>query len=842
MRSFLLLLVASLGIATLPARAEDDPGDLFVKAYMLVQQGEKLEQQDSFKAAAGKLQAATRILDQIAEKHPKWQPQIVSYRKQRTTETIQRVQEKLTKFGPGKADTEMMATTEPALPGNDNPGLIFTPPSEMAAVTPAPERMPGTSRRGNEGGSGNPIQEIQERMDRLQNDLASSQKELQTAVSDKSRLAKELEEAVKARESSEKKQQVLQKRADIGEQALMEAVARGDKESEAAKLLRADLDSVKKQLREIKIDGEAEGEYRTQLNDRLKASQSKIKLLTDERNTAQKASADVPGKIAAIQMELDKAKKEKEEVLNRLAKVETQLATVTVQRDDAMKQVESMKDAQKRVDALVTENTQLMAKLGEAEKNIRQFKVEGEQKDVMIAGLKKEVLDAKKQLVAAQAQSADYQRQMFDLQSKLSDTSKQLTEMKAASATNVAERKKLVDENQILRGIVLRQQKEQAHRDQVKKLVLGELAKLEIKSKSLLDQIDYLGQPVVKLTQKELGLFKTPALQISDTEIAVASAKPEQPELPALPEKTPAIADAAPVEEPKPADPLKMIEQPTVAELPKPVDAAPAEQPAPVAEAAKPMPPEEKPALTLDTKTTEMTLAKNTTPTLPTGLEFPPEKPVKSMEKPATEVLPGDGTGTSSATPASNAPNVPAELLPLAREGKDQFERANYRDAEKTYERMFAKAPNNLYILSNLGVVRFRAGKLKLAEEALIKATKIAPEDSFAHCTLGIVYYSQGKYDEAVNSLTKALAINPKNATAHNYLGITASQKGWQEAALKELETATALDPTYADAHFNLAVVFATQSPPNKENARKFYKRATELGAEPDSALEQLIK
>ena len=90
--------------------------------------------------------------------------------------------------------------------------------------------------------------------------------------------------------------------------------------------------------------------------------------------------------------------------------------------------------------------------------------------------------------------------------------------------------------------------------------------------------------------------------------------------------------------------------------------------------------------------------------------------------------------------------------------------------------------------------------------------------------------------------MTKALAINPKNATAHNYLGITASQKGWQEAAQKELETATAIDPNYADAHFNLAVVFATQTPPNKEAARQHYKRAIELGAEPDAALEQMIK
>ena len=102
MRRFLFLLLACLGLASLSAHAQGDPGDLFVNAYMSVQQGEKLEQQGSFKAAIGKLQTAARALDQIAEKHPKWQPPIVEYRKQRTAEAIQRVQEKLAKFGPGK--------------------------------------------------------------------------------------------------------------------------------------------------------------------------------------------------------------------------------------------------------------------------------------------------------------------------------------------------------------------------------------------------------------------------------------------------------------------------------------------------------------------------------------------------------------------------------------------------------------------------------------------------------------------------------------------------------------------------------------------------------------------
>ena len=32
------------------------------------------------------------------------------------------------------------------------------------------------------------------------------------------------------------------------------------------------------------------------------------------------------------------------------------------------------------------------------------------------------------------------------------------------------------------------------------------------------------------------------------------------------------------------------------------------------------------------------------------------------------------------------------------------------------------------------------------------------------------------------------------------------------------------------------------QQPPNKELARKYYKQATDLGAEPDPGLEQLVK
>src|SRR5437870_11004475 len=191
--------------------------------------------------------------------------------------------------------------------------------------------------------------------------------------------------------------------------------------------------------------------------------------------------------------------------------------------------------------------------------------------------------------------------------------------------------------------------------------------------------------------------------------------------------------------------------------------------------------------------------------------------------------------------PSIFKPNVPEDVVDLARQAKENFDKGKYRSAEKLYQEILTKTPNNLYSLSNLGVVYFRSGKLKAAELTLKKAVALSPKDEFTHTTLGIVFYRQAKFDEALTELTKSLGLNPKSATAHNYLGITASQKGWQEAAEKELLEAVSENPNYADAHFNLAVIYATSLPPSKEQAKRHYAMATSLGANPDAALEKLL-
>ena len=78
------------------------------------------------------------------------------------------------------------------------------------------------------------------------------------------------------------------------------------------------------------------------------------------------------------------------------------------------------------------------------------------------------------------------------------------------------EAQRMTKENELLRGIVLRQLKDQARRDAARELLKTELARLEVQSKTLNEQVEILGRPTVQLTDEERNLFKEPQLSISD--------------------------------------------------------------------------------------------------------------------------------------------------------------------------------------------------------------------------------------------------------------------------------------------------------------------------------------
>src|SRR5207244_11985971 len=87
------------------AAQRDDPSEVFLKAYMTAQQGEKLEHDNQFKAALAKYRFAGSLLEDLRKNHADWQPAIVEYRSRKVAENILRVQ--------GKASTQEDLTDGP---------------------------------------------------------------------------------------------------------------------------------------------------------------------------------------------------------------------------------------------------------------------------------------------------------------------------------------------------------------------------------------------------------------------------------------------------------------------------------------------------------------------------------------------------------------------------------------------------------------------------------------------------------------------------------------------------------------------------------------------------------
>jgi Flp pilus assembly protein TadD len=690
MKKIGLILFAGFCLALAPVQLlaqSADPSEVFLKAYLTSQQGEKLEHDNQLQAALAKFRFAGSLLEELRKSHGNWQSAIVDYRSRKISENILRVQGKLGTQKDLAAVTTSppppTASNPPVLPrksGPPDPGVPATPPAVVQTPAPAPTAEPSASVA-SDAAIKEATKKLQDKVDQLQAELEKSRNQHDAVVQEKESLNGKLQET---------------------NTKLQQAQSELEKTKGAETEVRSQLALAEESLKKIA------GSDRTD-NKKQEALRAEIAQLKKALASAEK------GRAAAEKEKDDESEK---------------LTAVTKERNQLLAELKTSKQAQERVQVLVTENSDLKNKLAAAEKTVREISEDKPKKEQEVAEVKRQVEQLRVQLAASQKQNKEFEVTVAELRTQLEEASSELEKAKLTGG-NAEETMRLTKENEMLRRIVMRERQEEARREQAKKLMLAEFEKLQIKSDTLNQQIELLAQPVTKLTEAELALLRQPVVAVSDVN-------------PTSSQATFATAKQAP---------------------------------------------------------------KPTGPTVQT-----------------------------------TAPAVPDELAPIAREAKENFDKGKYRAAEKQYQQILTKAPNNLYSLSNLGVVYFRTGKWKAAELTLKKAVAIAPKDEFAHTTLGIVYYRQSKFDDAITELTTALGINPKSATAHNYLGITASQKGWQEAAIKEMLDAIAVNPDYADAHFNLAVVYATGEPPATEKAKQHYVKATSLGAEPDPALEKLLR
>ena len=239
---------------------QDDPSEIFLKAYLSAQQGEKLERQDRFKTALAKYRFAGSLIEELRKSHTQWQPAVVEYRGRKISEAILRLQERITRQTQLNAGASPLPDIAPAAPESDawsepGPEALAPQPKEMAS-----ERSRDTTVKGATKNLRDKVAELQAALDKTRNDLETARKEkevvdtrlketnskLERAQNDLGDARKseaqardqltQLEQSVKSDANSDKEQQQL--RGEVAQ--LKGAVATADQARETAEKQRDD--------------------------------------------------------------------------------------------------------------------------------------------------------------------------------------------------------------------------------------------------------------------------------------------------------------------------------------------------------------------------------------------------------------------------------------------------------------------------------------------------------------------------------------------------------------------------------------------------------------------------
>ncbi|MFL2451689.1 MAG: hypothetical protein ACJ0IB_06485 [Verrucomicrobiales bacterium] len=114
-KNILILLLALASSFVTSGSYAQDPGTIYLEAYLQVEDAEKLEKESKFNEALRKYTDAKNILDNIAREHRGWRPEVLDYRRRKVNEAIDRCK----KILPKDAVPEKNIPASNNQPGND---------------------------------------------------------------------------------------------------------------------------------------------------------------------------------------------------------------------------------------------------------------------------------------------------------------------------------------------------------------------------------------------------------------------------------------------------------------------------------------------------------------------------------------------------------------------------------------------------------------------------------------------------------------------------------------------------------------------------------------------------
>ncbi len=459
--AFLVSLFLLLPIPLLAQ--QDDPSEIFLKAYLSAQQGEKLEHENRFKTALAKFRFAGSLIEELRRGHPDWQPAIVEYRGRKISDGILKVQDRISRQNELSAAASPLPEVVPSLPENE----AWSEPGPEVVAPQGPDTV-------SQGSSDAAIEEattrLRRKVDQLQTALEKSRTDLETARKDKEAVNTRLQET-------------------------------------SSNLTHA----------QNEIEAWKESEHRAR--DQLAQTQTSRASSTTEQLRAQ--IADLKNKVVLAEEARAAAESQKDQTNAKLAEATKQIAAVEQQRDAAFGQLKAGRETEQPAPVLFSENGDFKLKLADAEKD--ESANNNSTRAEELAGVNQEVTQLQQQLAESQKQNQYLIARIGELWVHLDETGAQLQRVKR-TGKNREEMDHLTRENEVLRNILVRERQEEARRDDARKLMLTELDKLKIKSDALNREIEFLAQPITKLSSEELNLLQQPAVSVSDQNRGVVTA------------------------------------------------------------------------------------------------------------------------------------------------------------------------------------------------------------------------------------------------------------------------------------------------------------------------------
>lgn len=521
----LLLILVVASFATPSPAFSQDASDIFLQAYQDFQSGEKLEQEGNSQAALKKFLSAQKRLQEVRQAAPDWQPAVVEYRLKKTQENVTRLEAAVGSL-PAQAD---MIEGELPEPDAEKPVLPAVSTNPTVSVKPPP--VPKRSVRTSETYPGrSATSTLEQQIHDLRRQLSSEREKnetlnarLQAALIEVDRtkvtvvgLKADLAQATTALENIQKDGDsfaTLRAEFDKKVVGIMEklAAAEADKEvlqDENARLF-AKLERASQYIAESDTIRAGLLKERSELAEARDTAIFKVKKIKDNTKEIER----IAGENARLKNDLSFATK------NMVAKEEFEkLAGENKTLTTKLAEAEQNAVNKEEIEKIAAEKKAVEEKLAKAEQDLAEAsKAPNPEKDKLIATLQSDLNSVNDRLLEAQAQVTRSEEQAKSLQKQLDEVSGELAQLKL-NPTPSKEEANLVTENELLRGIILRQIKDQTARDEAKKQLDEEIAKLQIKSDVIGRQLAVLGAPILQLTDAEKTLFKEPVALLSEPE------------------------------------------------------------------------------------------------------------------------------------------------------------------------------------------------------------------------------------------------------------------------------------------------------------------------------------